>query len=119
MIPPYDEKNGFINNKPARNWEYLAYDISDFDFTLEYKSEQPLVIAWPAIEYKIWENKLHYELKNARNFTWIISPYFHKISKKVWNTIIQSFTFMHHLWESEVLLDSSIEAYTLFSDIFY
>lgn len=118
MIPPYNEVTGFINNKPARNGEYFAYDISDFDFTLEYKSQQQLVVAWPSIENKISGNKLHYELRNARNFTWIASPYFHKISKKVWNTVIQSFTFMHHLWESEALLDSSIEAYRLFSDIY-
>jgi hypothetical protein len=121
IISAYDNKIdwGFIINNPAANGEYMTYDISNYDVNIEYKSQLPLVFAWPGIEKNIWKNKISFQITNARNFTWLVSPYFHKISKKVWDTIIQSFSFFHHKWESEALLNISTEAYNLFSDIYW
>ena len=118
MVPPYLPERGWIINPPGRVGEHLAYARADYEVYLRLLAgEPPPVIAASGYEGAEADGWQRYRLDNARNFAWSVG-YYQTITATVNGVTVTSYAFADHAREAKAAFDATLQAVTLFSDLF-
>jgi hypothetical protein len=118
FIPPYVPGQGWLAHNAGPFGEHLVYDLADFKIDIQLSDTNPdLVIAAsaPAVTEDEWH---HYELKNARNFSWSISDQYVLTTTTVDSTVVLSYHFPFDKEAGEAVLVTTAESLELFNDLF-
>jgi hypothetical protein len=116
MVPPYQEEYGWIVHEPWIFGEYLVYPLADFQVTLDVGNPSLVVAASSPGEQ---EGDLYqYQLKEARNFVFSISPDYHVLEGDANGTRVYGYVFPTYLTPGQAAFDATLEALALYSELF-
>lgn len=123
IIPPRSEDKGWmayeisiINSQIVG--EHLVFESADFDVTLEFTDRREnMKIAAGAIPQET-DNVLFYHLPLARTFTLSISDIYVVSEQEVNGIKVLSYAFPEETFAGEAVVDISVEAIKLFSELF-
>jgi len=118
FVAPYLTGKGWIAHPPFYYGEHLASESSDYDISLLVESSYPdLVIAASALDAGD-ETHHHYHLEAARSFAFSISHEYEIFTSQVGGVTVFSYAFPAHSQAGEKVLQTTMEALTLFNELF-
>lgn len=119
FIPPLTENGEWIIHDPWFYGEYLVYDLSDFNISIELLNSPPNAeIAASTLPVQHTDTTYSFVSKQARNFVWTLSPSY-VIETLDHNGInISTYTFPFHQQAAPHLINEVAKAIDLFSDLF-
>ncbi|MBE9525211.1 MAG: M1 family metallopeptidase [Chloroflexi bacterium] len=118
-VPPYQEGEGWLVHKPWFYGEHLVYPVADFDIALEVMNA-PASLSIAASALDTGDENIHrYQLKNGRNFVFSLSPSYKVFEGQVGDTIVLGYAFTYDHRAGQAAFDTTIEALTLFEEIFH
>jgi hypothetical protein len=118
FIPPYIPGDGWLVHSAGPFGEHLVYELADFTVAIQLSDSNPdLVIAAsaPAVTEDQWH---HYELKNARNFSWSVSDQYVLSTATVDSTVVLAYHFPVDTEAGEAVLQTTAESMELFNHLF-
>lgn len=119
FIPPLDQNGNWILHDPWFYGEYLVYDLANFNIEIELLNTLPgTIIAASSLPFEQKENSYIYKTQKSRNFAWSISPSFVEESKEINGISITTYTFPYHQQAGTHILEETVKAIELFSEIF-
>jgi hypothetical protein len=116
QVPPYQEDEGWIVHQPWLFGEYLVYPLTDFDVTLVVND--PALITAASTTGEKNGGQLSYQLENARNFAFSVSPHYQVSEVDVNGTMIYSYIFPFYSIPGQAALEATREAVDLYSSLF-
>lgn len=123
FIPPYQDEQGWLVHENALQGEHLAYDLADFQVEIRLSaprsaSGRTLTIAASA-PAQTTEDGYRYQMEAARNFAWSVSDqYYQVLSTSLDSTTILSYSFPYHVKADRPALDTTAQAFSLYSKLF-
>ncbi|MBG7610504.1 MAG: hypothetical protein IZT55_06525 [Anaerolineae bacterium] len=118
-VPPYQDGQGWLVHKPWFYGEHLVYPTADFDVAIEIvNAPSTLTIAASALDTGD-ENVHRFQLKEGRNFILSFSPSYQVFEDQVGDTIVLGYAFTFDHLAGQAAFDATIEALTLFEEIFH
>lgn len=118
-LPPYDDGTGWIIHPPSFFGEYTVYPLADFEVRFEViNSPQEVLVAASTSPSQHSQNRWKYVFNNARNFAISISPDFLVEEALVDGVKISHYYFPLYRRQGEVVLQHTIRAYQLYSQLF-
>lgn len=118
FIPPYAPGEGWLAHQVGSFGEHLVYDKADFTVDIQLSDTNPdLIIAAsaPAVTGDDWH---HYELNNARNFSWSVSDQYVLTTTTVDSTVVLAYHFPFDNEAGEAVLSTTAESLELFNHLF-
>lgn len=121
-VPPYIPGQGWVVRDDAPFGEHLAYDIADFQVTIQLArpaaaSGETLVVAASAQPQHQGET-YQYSLEAARNFAWTVSHLYQVQQSTVGEVIVTSYSFPYHPLADGPALQETAKAFMVFNELF-
>jgi hypothetical protein len=121
-IPPYTSGQGWIVREDAPFGEHLAYDISNFEVTIQLArpaatSGEPLVVAASALP-RNQSAPFNYRLEAARNFAWTVSHLYQVQQTTLGEVTVTGYSFPYHPLADGPALQETTKALGVFSELF-
>ncbi len=120
--PPYVPGEGWLVREDAFLGEHLAYDVADFNVSIELTSAtspagRPLILAASALPSE--EGPVYrYHLGAARNFVWTVSDQYLVQTTTAGDLTVTAYSFPGHQAADAAALETAAEALGLFDRIF-
>jgi hypothetical protein len=121
-IPPYTSDQGWLVREDAPFGEHLAYDIADFEVTIQLArpaaaSGEPLVMAASALPQSQGA-PFNYRLEAARNFAWTVSHLYQVQQTTLGEVTVTGYSFPYHPLADGQALQETVKALGVFSELF-
>jgi len=116
MVPPYQEGSGWIVHNPWLFGEYLVYPLADFQVTLDV--ENPSLVVAASTTGEKTGDRIHYQLDQARNFVFSISPDYQVLEGEVNGTTVLGYIFPPYRLPGQAAFEATMEALALYIEIF-
>ncbi len=118
-LPPYDEQTGWVIRSPSFFGEYTVYPLADFEIRFEViNSPREVIVAASSIPIEQSQNQWIYRHNKARNFVLSLSSDFQIAETELNGVKIHSYYFPLYQRQGEVVLQHTLQAYQLYSELF-
>jgi len=118
FVPPYITGQGWLVHNPWFYGEHLVYPAANFDVTIELvNAPEGTVIAASASDQGAGDLH-HYQIKQARNFVWSVSPEYQLRRERVGDTLVLGYSYLSDDYPALGAFRATVEALKLFNKLF-
>ena len=118
FIPPYVPGKGWLAHEAGYFGEHLAYDLADFDVSLNLLDLRDDLIVAASAPAQVEGEWLRYEHEGARSFAFSVSPEYRVYTATVGSTTVLSYAFAFHEAAGQAVLNTTAEALGLYNELF-
>ena len=118
-LPPFNDETGWVVHPPSFFGEYTVYPLADFEVYFEaVNSPRPLKVAASSNPVEENQSRWEYRFNHARNFAISLSAEFEVSEFEADGVKISHYFFPLYRRQGEVVLNHTIQAYRLYSELF-
>ena len=118
FIPPYQPGQGWLAHHPGSFGEHLVYEAANFAVSIRLIDDNPNLVIAASAPGSLVEGAWHYQLNNARNFSWSISDQYVLSTTTVDSVLVMSYYFPLDVQPGEAVLQTTAESLALYNALF-
>jgi hypothetical protein len=118
MVVPYIAGQGWLLHNPWYYGEHLVYPLADFDINLRFKDPVDTPVVAASSKGTPIKDGTHYELKNARDFSFSMGRQFKTASDNVDGVTVTSYFYASNGTAGRAALDATLKALHTYGTLF-
>jgi hypothetical protein len=118
FIPPYVPGQGWLAHEAGYFGEHLVYDESDFQVNIQILDQRTDLTVAASVPAEIDGSTRRYQMDDARNFVWSVSPEYQVLTQTVGTTTVVGYAFSFHALAGKAALETTAEALDLYNRLY-
>jgi len=118
FIPPYQPDHGWLAHRPGAFGEHLVYEAADFEVNIKISDTNPDLVIAASAPGSLVDDWWHYQLRDARNFSWSVSDQYVLSTTTVDSVLVMSYYFPLNAQSGEAVLRTTAESLALYNSLF-